>query len=39
MAHASGTFDVAPKGTGDLVGLSGKLTIINDHGKHSYEFE
>lgn len=29
---------IPDSGTGDLVGLSGKLTIINDHGKHSYEF-
>ncbi len=30
---------VPDSGTGDLVGLTGKLTIHMDSGKHSYDFE
>jgi hypothetical protein len=30
---------VADSGTGELVGLSGKMNIIIADGKHSYEFE
>jgi hypothetical protein len=30
---------VPDSGTGQLVGLAGKLTVIIDSGKHSYEFE
>jgi hypothetical protein len=26
-------------GTGELAGISGSMKIINDNGKHSYEFE
>jgi hypothetical protein len=34
------TVTVVPdSGTGDLVGLSGKMAIIIEGGKHSYEFE
>ncbi len=30
---------VPDSGTGELVGLAGKLAIINKSGKHSYDFE
>jgi hypothetical protein len=30
---------VPGSGTGDLTGLSGSMTITNDSGKHSYEFQ
>lgn len=30
---------VPDSGTGELEGLTGKMTIINADGKHSYEFE
>ena len=30
---------VPDSGTGDLVGLTGKLTVIIEGGKHSYDFE
>lgn len=30
---------VPDSGTGELAGLSGKMTIIIDGGKHSYQFE
>lgn len=34
------TVTVVPdSGTGELVGLSGRMTIIIEGGKHSYEFE
>ncbi len=30
---------VPDSGTGELVGLAGTMTIVNDAGRHSYEFE
>lgn len=30
---------VPDSGTGELTGLSGKLNILNEAGKHSYDFE
>ncbi len=30
---------VPGSGSGELTGISGTLTILNDSGKHSYEFE
>jgi hypothetical protein len=30
---------VPDSGTGQLIGLSGKLTVIIDSGKHSYSFD
>ena len=30
---------VPGSGSGELTGISGSMTIINDSGKHSYEFE
>ena len=34
------TITVVPdSGTGQLIGLTGKMTIIIENGKHSYEFE